>query len=174
MESNGARNRIHLSQETTSLLEAAGKLWTRPREDLVRAKGKGELQTFWLELSNEARRSRNGSTASSGGGSKSASASDLEDVNAVLTPRTKKAKVTQNRELEEKKERLVQWNTDVFCRLLKQVIARNRAADKAAITKARKEDSSMELMGKQAGATVIDEVVEIITLPELNVVAARA
>lgn len=45
MESNGAKDRIHLSQETAELLLSAGKTtWVCAREDKIIAKGKGELQ----------------------------------------------------------------------------------------------------------------------------------
>merc|ERR1711935_1033179 len=47
MESNGARGRIHISQETANLLNEAGKSsWVTEREDKIVAKGKGELTTF--------------------------------------------------------------------------------------------------------------------------------
>jgi class 3 adenylate cyclase len=52
MESNGLRDRIQVSQETADLLIVGGKPhWVSPREDKIKAKGKGELQTYWLDLS---------------------------------------------------------------------------------------------------------------------------
>lgn len=52
MESTGQSNKIQVSQETADLLIAAGKLsWLTAREELVSAKGKGQLQTYWLERS---------------------------------------------------------------------------------------------------------------------------
>ena len=49
MESNGKPGRIHLSSETAELLRASGKeSWLVKRQDKVHAKGKGELQTWWL------------------------------------------------------------------------------------------------------------------------------
>jgi hypothetical protein len=49
MESTGKRDEIQISQKTADLLAAAGKSsWVSPREELVLAKGKGELSTFWL------------------------------------------------------------------------------------------------------------------------------
>ena len=50
MESTGTKNRIQLSLTTAELLSAAGKDWTVPREEKVIAKGKGEMQTFWLVM----------------------------------------------------------------------------------------------------------------------------
>jgi class 3 adenylate cyclase len=49
MESTGERNRIQVSDFTADLLSQAGKgHWLIPREDVVEAKGKGMLNTFWL------------------------------------------------------------------------------------------------------------------------------
>ena len=49
MESNGVRGRIHVSQQTADELIASGKrAWIYPREEKVVAKGKGELQTFFV------------------------------------------------------------------------------------------------------------------------------
>ena len=49
MESTGLPNRIQVSQETADLLIMAGKAdWLQTRPDKVIAKGKGELQTYWL------------------------------------------------------------------------------------------------------------------------------
>lgn len=49
-QSNGAKNRIHVSEETANLLRAAGKSrWVKKREDKIIAKGKGKLQTYWVD-----------------------------------------------------------------------------------------------------------------------------
>ncbi len=51
MESNGVPNKIQISQETAKFLAEAGREdWLKPRDDLVKAKGKGMLQTYWLDL----------------------------------------------------------------------------------------------------------------------------
>jgi class 3 adenylate cyclase len=50
MESNSARNRIHVSEATANLLIKAGKSsWLTRRQDKIVAKGKGEMQTYWVE-----------------------------------------------------------------------------------------------------------------------------
>ena len=50
MESTGVANLIHASYETAQLLLAAGKVgWVTPRDGVIYAKGKGEMQTFWLK-----------------------------------------------------------------------------------------------------------------------------
>lgn len=49
MESTGAKDKIHISQATADLLIQSGKSnWIKPREDIVEAKGKGVLKTYWL------------------------------------------------------------------------------------------------------------------------------
>lgn len=49
MESTGLRNRIQCSQDTADLLIASGRAnWVHPREELVHAKGKGQVQTYWI------------------------------------------------------------------------------------------------------------------------------
>ena len=50
MESTGQRGKIQVSEATAMKLRAGGKdSWLAPREDLVEAKGKGTLQTYWVE-----------------------------------------------------------------------------------------------------------------------------
>ena len=49
MESTGEKDRIQISQETADELILAGKTdWIMPRADKIVAKGKGEMQTYWL------------------------------------------------------------------------------------------------------------------------------
>jgi hypothetical protein len=50
-ERNGERNKIHLSKETADLPIAVGKNhWVSARQELVQAKGKGDMQTYWLMM----------------------------------------------------------------------------------------------------------------------------
>lgn len=50
MESTGREHCIHVSQETAAILTSLGKgYWVHPREDKIHAKGKGELQTYWIK-----------------------------------------------------------------------------------------------------------------------------
>ena len=49
MESNGQPMRIQVSEATANLIMIADKgHWLTQREDKILAKGKGEMQTFWL------------------------------------------------------------------------------------------------------------------------------
>lgn len=50
MESNGLPGRIHCSQQTADELTKRGKgYWLTPREDKIQAKGKGLLQTYFVD-----------------------------------------------------------------------------------------------------------------------------
>ncbi|CAB9528061.1 Receptor-type guanylate cyclase gcy [Seminavis robusta] len=52
MESNGQKHCIHASQTTADILARMGKgHWLHPREEKITAKGKGELQTYWIRPS---------------------------------------------------------------------------------------------------------------------------
>ena len=54
VEATGQFNRIQVSEETADLLAAAGKShWLNKRDQLVTAKGKGKLQTYWLMTKQE-------------------------------------------------------------------------------------------------------------------------
>lgn len=61
VETNGAKNRIHVSITDASLLTDAGKEhWLFQREDKIIAKGEGEMTTFWREPRGLGHRSSSG------------------------------------------------------------------------------------------------------------------
>ncbi|CAB9531601.1 Receptor-type guanylate cyclase gcy (Partial), partial [Seminavis robusta] len=65
MESNGVKGKIHCSEATAEALRKARKQnWLVPREDKIVAKGKGEMQTYWVEMSGLAATSTSGSVLS--------------------------------------------------------------------------------------------------------------
>ena len=66
MESNGLPNRIHVSEETANALTLQGKgHWLTPREDKIVAKGKGELQTYFVNSRGDGKATESVITASS-------------------------------------------------------------------------------------------------------------
>jgi hypothetical protein len=100
MENTGTANKVHVSQSTADLLVSAGKQhWVTRRKETVNAKGKGMIQTFWVE--------RECFDASRGGAESSDSSSD-DDEEALLA---------------EKMARLEAWNVEVLGRLLADVMA---------------------------------------------------
>jgi hypothetical protein len=68
MESNGKPGMIQCSQTTADLLISAGKgSWVTKRDEMVQAKGKGMMQTYWVEPRNRgASSSRSPSVMSDG------------------------------------------------------------------------------------------------------------
>jgi class 3 adenylate cyclase len=147
MESTGLRDKIQVSRDTADLIIAAGKSnWLTSREDRVVAKGKGEMQTYWLVLAT--------SKIASSEGDMSAGEAEEEQGNRLL-----------NRQgivnYQAKTARLVKWNVDVLANLLKQVHAQRDDAN-AALLEAQ---SDVAQFGHQ---TVLDEVKEIIHLPTFS------
>lgn len=161
MESNGIANAIQMSQDTVNLLEAAGKsTWYTPRKDKVYAKGKGEMQTYWLLTSHECDVQSN---MSSSHDTDTASEDphgirDFEDIVGVVTEKTK---------------RLVDWNSEILAKLLTQIVTRRKACghrqvdlrELAAIEQAWLDGCQLE--------NTIDEVREIIPLPVFNASTAQ-
>ena len=149
IESTGRRNRIHMSKETADLLTAAGKShWVKARQDIVMAKGKGQMQTFWLHIK--------------------------DDVsNAHLSTAADSANDTFLDSTDNKTIRLIDWQVDVLSRFLKQILAR-RTAEKQVHPNAPNDslDKNLEWT-QQPGKICLDEVKEIIWLPEFDADAAR-
>jgi hypothetical protein len=65
MESTGMALKVQVSAETARLLVASGKDgWIKKREEAVVAKGKGEMETYWLDLGKPKPSSSTSSTVS--------------------------------------------------------------------------------------------------------------
>lgn len=172
--STGMSDKIHLSQATADLLNAAGKgHWIRPREEAVVAKGKGEMKTYWLEIYSGGTQGTSGMysetewTEEAGG-----SGLDPQELNGALT-RSLSQQMLQATETHiseaERHTRLVEWNADLLLRLLKAIIARRYA-------RRRKPDDweaikELEDSFKEREALVMEEVVEVIELPSYAEVA---
>ena len=154
VESSGSANRIHLSQETAECLIAGGKAhWISAREDIVTAKGKGEMKTYWLEFKNTVGSTRSGSTENS---------NDADNLRSAM-PEEENKSVTN---LDARTISLVNWNADVLAKLLKQIIARRKALGHKLSSIIPVADPALK------EGTVINEVAEIIHLPEYNAKAA--
>jgi class 3 adenylate cyclase len=119
IETTGAPNRVHLSQATADLLVDAGKgHWVDPRTQTVTAKGKGQLQTFWLRLA--------------AGNTKSVLPSDamtdsdkFEELDSAVLkqPRCRgETQVTDEWSLSAKDTRLIGWNVTVLTKSLEEVV----------------------------------------------------
>jgi len=150
MESTCKTGKIQISQKTAELLIGAGKeSWITPRGELVNAKGKGELQTYWLERTS---RSRSISTTIS-----DFSCSDLAD------PSFRHKTMT-----DQKIQRLIDWNVSIFKGLLEEIALNRRPTNGSSSEK--KVIQSIRSIDKN----VRDEVVETIQMPEYSSVYSRS
>jgi Adenylate and Guanylate cyclase catalytic domain len=169
MEHTGAKNRIQVSQETADLLVKAGKgQWVRPRSEKVNAKGKGFMQTHWLDIQAA------GSKRSSEGETNSENSTSNIDNNFVAGG--SKSNAEENDKLNDRKQRLVDWNVDILSKALKQVVARRQACNEqpdSFLHMETLEQGTLRLYQSKNGAVVpLDEIVECISLPNYNAKAA--
>ncbi|KAL7571614.1 hypothetical protein ACA910_011154 [Epithemia clementina (nom. ined.)] len=149
MESTGEVNRIHVSEETAKLLADAGKEhWLAAREELVVAKGKGYLSTFWLKKSLNMM-----------------SEQHSESCGASL-----QEKPSESREESDKTARLIGWCTDVLFSLIKLIVVRRNTVLGPRHTSSPTPLLESKLIRTNAdkSSTILDEVEEVIELPKPN------
>jgi hypothetical protein len=163
MESNGIRNRIHISEDTAKLIKDAKKdHWLTAREDMIEAKGKGKLSTYWVFEKKDRRMSTMSvSTATTASDSSTSSESSLPiDVKSFSYDR---------------RRRLIDWNVDLFAGSIRKIVARrgtnnNQNAKKAAGKANHRRTSTVAatIDDDDDDKMVLDEVVEIIELPSYD------
>eukprot|EP00934_Nitzschia_sp_Nitz4_P002225 Nitzschia sp. Nitz4//scaffold55_size114948//37568//41472//NITZ4_003894-RA/size114948-augustus-gene-0.69-mRNA-1//-1//CDS//3329554509//2225//frame0 len=181
VESTGTAGRIQLSVECAQQLIANGKEhWLIKREEKVQAKGKGEIQMYWLGMGccNDDRRA-----------SSSVSSGELlgvyepmeEDLNSPTMMRIFP---------EAKTSRLVDWNVQMLSDIVKAIVARRRTkeihiastshgsiGEDSVKEPLQRRDSPPEMyVEKNFGfenSRPLDEVQEIIHLPEFDVAVAH-
>eukprot|EP00536_Pseudo-nitzschia_multiseries_P000747 jgi/Psemu1/249906/estExt_Genewise1Plus.C_90109 len=152
MESTGQPNRIQVSQKTADLITAAGKeRWLIRREEFVNAKGKGQLQTYWLERN---KRRRTSSFASSVDSSYEGNVvSNIESTrrgNSIDNP---------------KPQRLIDWNVCIFRHLLEEVASHRHKTLSNSNPKVLPNERLTELSSKKT-KHARDEIAETIRMPE--------
>ncbi|GKZ00827.1 hypothetical protein MPSEU_001034400 [Mayamaea pseudoterrestris] len=161
IETTGAKNRIHMSQETADLLIGSGKgHWIRAREDKVQAKGKGELTTYWLEVKGDVAMSRSSATSSSEGGTRNNVAADRE------TKPVSSSDPGQKTSTDDKALRLVNWNTEVISQMLKDIIARREAIGTVSDTNSNL--AELEKQSQILDHTVLEECTDVIKMPSFS------
>jgi hypothetical protein len=128
----------------------------RLRDEKVVAKGKGELITFWLEVKSATSGSK--SSYSSGNGddiSKNSSTNNDSKGPNRRAERSQKSKKSVN----DKIDRLIDWNTDNLARLLQQIVNSRQSG-------IYDEDSAIIVVPIKSNP--FDEVKEIIALPQVK------
>lgn len=142
--------RIQVSHETADLIAKAGKgYWLTKRDTAVEAKGKGEMECFWLTVKGSSG-SQHGSISDGETESNLSSTGAEESTEFVMG----EGEATK---LPSRLARLVEWNSECFCDLLKQVVQRREEVP----FKLRGQDESPETAGVGK-----NEVKEFIELPQ--------
>ena len=154
IETTGERGRIHISHETAELLITAGhSKWVVPRRDLVTAKGKGVMRTYWLVVPEEGAKSTTGSLTDDDASMDEyksnyfASNGTVEQMkNAVQANAWGNQALVSTRQ-----NRLIEWNVDVLMQLLQKVIVKRQkeaaaASDASDALLAEKEDIEQKPM----------------------------
>lgn len=149
VESNGAPGRVHLSQETANILVSNGKShWLEKRKDLVQAKGKGLIQTYWLGSAID----RRGSCSSSSQG----------DTSLTSETSTMPSEAIERDRL----QRLIDWNTETLLRNLKQIISSRGAKEQGIAACDNIRAAEQAIIGSET--SFLDEVKETINLPNVQ------
>ena len=161
MESTGVPNRIHVSQDFVSSLENQGKgHWVTARKDSIYAKGKGQLQTYFLVFKQEGSHAYSDTASSNGYDSPSpskAKGSGIEEPTSGLVESSVRDHA--------KTERLIDWNVDLLTSLLKEIVASRQAH--GIVPQPEKVLCEFEMQQTVSDTqNVIAEVQEVIKLPE--------
>ena len=147
IENSSEPGKIHVSIDTATLLQQAGKgdwLEERPGGP-VELKGKGTMQTYWLTTNNTKVRSP-GSVISNDGGNLMDWTTEMDDMRDMA--------------MNTKSDRLIEWNTEQLVRLLKEIEARRRLVGTSS-------DCWIHpAAGESTGHNPLDEWKEIIVLPK--------
>ena len=165
------KTKIHISKETADLIIEAGKQhWVRPRETKIHAKGKGKLQTYWLEIKPGSKDSHESFAPQDFESIGDDSMSSLNVGNlGVSSIVAKFERVHKENRLDLAGRRQVDYNVEVLHGMLKKVMAMR---DPSHVTLAVHTNEEY-LNGFRAlsvstgvGTIVIDEVKDSIVLPK--------
>jgi Adenylate and Guanylate cyclase catalytic domain len=148
IESTGRPDQIHLSEQTAKELKRLGKgKWCVPRKDKVVAKGKGELETYWLLL-DSGRVCDNTQIVDDG----------IECTPDSDEPRRSHSNASSN---------LVDWNTEVLVQLLSKVVE-CRPMVKFAKHNEEMTAQALTMLGRSLGASsnIVGEIADVIAMPK--------
>ena len=119
---------------------------------VVVAKGKGEMQTYWLEIAPKDSHStsdrKSSSSASSGTSDDHKMLDEAAPIKLAQDPKT---------------ARLVDWNVDVLLRLIKLIVSRRKSCSIPSDQKKAPQEERYK--SDQSSTCPLEEVKEIITLP---------
>lgn len=156
MESLGKPGMIQVSHATAALIEQGGKgHWLAQRGDAVKAKGKGELETYWVNPN-----ARPNLTVKECSGK------------SHFQPEV------PNPQVEEQHIRLINWNVDLLTRLLKNILVHRKQAEMGSYSRLVQEEEFIEFSGINeqhlSNKSPRQEVAEIISLPKKKMYTQRS
>jgi hypothetical protein len=149
MESTGEENLVQLSSATAKLLAEGGKEdWLLKREGGVVAKGKGDMETYWLERKDSKRRRRLSLNTAfhtfTGTDSSSDGSGNLAPEGSYSNPQQPRnnsqlwggsetieqfdAMTPKNSFRDSVDVKLIDWNVDILLKLLRQVVSLGQSA----------------------------------------------
>lgn len=161
MESTGLKRKIQVSKETAELIiEADHSDWVKPRQDIIVAKGKGEMQTYWLlpqRLSNSAELDK--SVVTSNG----EASEQFETIDAEPEESHEGGPSDMDDDNADKIQRLVDYTSEILLQILKRIVAKRVNRGNISPTM----EAKLSVLEDEIGKTGIclDEVEEIIELP---------
>mmetsp|Transcript_42744 Transcript_42744/g.103121 ORF Transcript_42744/g.103121 Transcript_42744/m.103121 type:complete len:576 (+) Transcript_42744:1120-2847(+) len=169
VEATGMRNRVHMSSVTAQQLVDCGKEhWVKKRAEVVTAKGKGEMQTYWLvkpgdtdNFESQDRAEEMAAKVRGDGPEHLASATvvanstNMEEIEASLPPKIM---------------RLVGWNVEILKKSLQAIVAKRNATNTKRNYDAQVAKREAELVKKNQ---LLGEVCEVISLPKFDAKAHK-
>ena len=163
MESTGEKNRIQASQATANLLIEAGKgSWIIPRGEKVTAKGKGEMQTYWIAGKGQ-NNGRKLERSNSGG---------LEGMSRSLpkqvSTRHLQLQVKNTPVNDEKYRRMIEWQVDLLAQMLKKIQWVRLGKHEKIGSRSRTSSIDDTSVASHENAIVLDEVSDVIEFPQAD------
>ena len=173
MESTGLPGHIQASSYTADLIIQAGRQnWVVPRPDLVEAKGKGKLQTYWINPGSKSGASRKNV--------------DQEETRSEISSGDS-SKIGQESAFA-KDMRLIEWNVDLlFTQVQKLVAARGVSGARPRVQRVSSMNSSISRLTRsgqsqlleeetalsKGGGKILEEFSDIIDMPKYDAKSAR-
>ena len=142
IESSGLKGKIHISEATADILTASGKgHWIVKRPEMIVAKGKGEMQTYWADP-------------------------QTADALSTTTGHSEATHAGAVGNFDEDYTRLVDWGAEKYKGLVQQIVSGKTKSPKETSSKSLVGKKQIEAhSGADGECYVLDEVNDIIEFP---------
>lgn len=158
IESSGKKNRIHCSQSTAALLIGAGKeQWISKRKELVNASGMGLIQTYWIRRTATSSSNNESEPTYSDSGLNQSAMTKGQPNKLTTEIQDQSGQIMRSRKF----KRLVEWQTAVLSKLLRNVVAKRKQMQIASYL-VPSPDTVIEKR------IPLDEVTELLKLPQFH------